>query len=692
MALKKSLCTNALLLVAIANAAGANARTQDLEEILVEAQREHDSYAVTRTRSATKTDTPLRDVPQSVSVVTARLIQDQSMQNLADVARYVPGAGMAQGEGNRDTIILRGNSSTADFFVDGVRDDVEYFRDIYNVNRVEVLKGPSAMIFGRGGAGGVVNRVTRQAGWDRVGEVSLQGGSWNNGRVSADLGGPVNDRVAARVTGMYEDSESYRDGVKLERHGINPTAAVQLSDNTQLRLGYEYYDYDRTADRGIPSLSGRPYEVDESTFFGDPDKSPTDATVNIATVVLDHNFSDTVSLRNRTLYGDYNKFYQNVFPGAIDATATTVAISAYNNEQLRENIFNQTDLLFSLDSGPLKHRLLAGAEFGRQVTDNFRNTGYFNDTTTTVQAPLSDPTISVPVTFRQSETDADNHGEATVAALYIQDQVEFSQHFQAVLGVRYDRFEMDFRNNRTGDKFESSDDLFSPRVGLIYKPTDPLSIYASYSKTYAPRSGAQMTSLNLTNESLDPEEFENVELGMKWDARENLSLTAAVFQLDRTNVVIPDPNDPTLSILVDGQRTEGVELGVSGQISEAWSIQGGYAYQDGELTAQLGGNRLAQLPKHVASLWNKYDFGNSFSAGLGIIHQTEMFAAADNLVTLPGFTRVDAALFYRLSERLRMQVNVENLLDEQYYANAHSNNNITPGSPVAVRASLTANF
>ena len=692
MAPKKSLCTNALLLVAIANTAGANARTQDLEEILVEAQREHDSYAVTRTRSATKTDTPLRDVPQSVSVVTARLIQDQSMQNLADVARYVPGAGMAQGEGNRDTIILRGNSSTADFFVDGVRDDVEYFRDIYNVNRVEVLKGPNAMIFGRGGAGGVVNRVTRQAGWDRVGEVSLQGGSWNNARVSADLGGPVNDRVAARVTGMYEDSESYRDGVKLERHGINPTAAVQLSDNTQLRLGYEYYDYDRTADRGIPSLSGRPYEVDESTFFGDPDKSPTEATVNIATVVLDHEFSDTVSLRNRTLYGDYNKFYQNVFAGAIDATATTVAISAYNNEQLRENIFNQTDLLFSLDSGPLKHRFLAGAEFGRQVTDNFRNTGYFNDTTTTVQAPLSDPTISVPVTFRQSETDADNHGQATVAALYIQDQVELSQHFQAVLGVRYDRFEMDFRNNRTGDKFESSDDLFSPRVGLIYKPTDPLSIYASYSKTYAPRSGAQMTSLNLTNESLDPEEFENVELGMKWDARENLSLTAAVFQLDRTNVVIPDPNDPTLSILVDGQRTEGVELGVSGQINEAWSIQGGYAYQDGELTDQLGGNRLAQLPEHVASLWNKYDFGNSFSAGLGIIHQTEMFAAADNLVTLPGFTRVDAALFYKLSERLRMQVNVENVLDEQYYANAHSNNNITPGSPVAVRASLTANF
>lgn len=663
-----------------------------LPKVTVTARYEPEGYQANRSRTATKTDTPLLDVPQSVSVITGDLIRDQSMQSLADVARYVPGAGMAQGEGNRDTIILRGNASTADFFLDGVRDDIEYFRDLYNVDRVEVLKGPNAMIFGRAGAGGVVNRVTRQAQWDSQREVTLQGGSWDNRRATFDLGDGLSDTIAARVTGMYEDSDSYRDGVELERVGVNPTAAIHIGEDTQLRLSYEYFDYDRTADRGIPSLDGRPFQTDESTFFGDPEQSPTNATVNLFTVTVDHAISESVHLRNRTMYADYDKFYQNIFPGAVNVAAGTVQITAYNNEQLRENLFNQTDLLFSFDIGSIHHRFLAGVELGEQVTDNFRETGYFNDTTTSIQAPLDDPTISVPVTFRQSTTDADNHGRATSVAVYVQDQIEFSPQFEAVLGLRFDRFEMDFRNNRTGERLDSTDDLLSPRAGLIYKPVEPVSIYASYSMTYVPRAGAQLTSLNASNEALDPEEFENLEIGAKWDVRPGLSLTAALFRLDRTNVVIPDPEDPTVSILVDGQRTEGFEFGVSGHVSDKWSIQGGYAWQEGELTEALGGNRLAQLPKHVASLWNRYDLTPQWGLGLGIMHQTEMYAAADNAVTLPEFTRVDAAVFFTASERLQLQLNVENLLDAEYYPNAHNNNNITPGSPRAVRAGVIAHF
>jgi catecholate siderophore receptor len=686
-------CTVALLILvapfAHADDAAATEPTA-LPRVTVTGDQESDGYLAEHSRTATKTDTPLLDVPQSVSVVTRDLIRDQSMQSLADVARYVPGAGMAQGEGNRDTIVLRGNSSTADFFVDGVRDDVEYFRDLYNVDRIEALKGPNAMVFGRGGAGGVINRVTRQANWEPVREVALQGGSWDFRRASFDAGGAVTESFAARVTGLYEDSGSYRDGFELERRAINPTAAVRLGDETVLRLSYEYLDYDRTADRGIPSLDGRPIVTDESTFFGDPSLSPTRATVNLVSVVLDHAFSDDVRIRNRTLYGDYDKFYQNVFPGAVDAG--TVQINAYNNEQLRENLFNQTDLTFEAVTGAFRHRFLVGAEFGEQVTDNFRNTGFFNDLTTFVLAPVDAPTISVPVTFRQSATDADNHGRATIAAFYLQDQMEISRHFEAVIGLRYDRFDVDFTNNRTGDRFESSDELLSPRAGLVYKPVDPVSIYASYSMTYAPRSGAQLTSLNLSNQALDPEEFENVEIGAKWDVHEDLELTTALFRLERTNVVIPDPDDPGESVLVDGQRTEGFEFGVSGQVSGNWSIQGGYAYQDGELTAALGGARLAQLPRHVASLWNKIDLTPVWGLGLGVIHQTEMYAAADNAVTLPEFTRVDCAVYFQPNDMLRFQLNVENLLDKTYYASAHNNNNITPGSPLALRASMTARF
>jgi catecholate siderophore receptor len=685
-------CTLTLAAMSAPADAAGDFEPTPLPNVTVTGSHDADGYLADHSRTATKTDTPLLDVPQSVSVVTRELIQDQSMQSLGDVARYIPGAGMAQGEGNRDTIILRGNSSTADFFIDGVRDDVEYFRDLYIVDRVVVLKGPNAMIFGRGGAGGAVNRVARQADWEPVREITLQGGSWDNRRVSFDGGGPVSDSFAARVTGMYEDSESYRDGFSLERHGINPTMAWRLGEDTELRLSYEYFDYDRIADRGIPSLDGRPFEVSESVFFGDPAQSPTHATVNQASVLLDHWFSESARIRNRTLYADYDKFYQNVFPGAVDALAGTVQITAYNNEQLRENLFNQTDLTFAAMTGGIRHQFLVGAEVGEQVTDNLRNTGYFNDLTTSLAAPLDDPTISVPVTFRQSATDADNHGRATIAALYVQDQIEFSPQVEAVFGMRFDQFDVDFTNNRTGDRFRSSDDLLSPRAGLIYKPIEPVSIYASYSMTYAPRSGAQLTSLNLSNEALDPEEFENVEIGAKWDVREGLALTAALFQLDRTNVVIPDPENPTESILVDGQRTEGFELGLAGRIRETWSIQAGYAYQDGELTDALGGTQLAQLPEHVMSLWNKVDLTPEWSVGLGVIHQTEMFAAADNAVSLPEFTRVDTAVYYQPNDMLRFQVNVENLLDETYYPNAHNNNNITPGSPLAVRAGVTLRF
>jgi catecholate siderophore receptor len=251
---------------------------------------------------------------------------------------------------------------------------------------------------------------------------------------------------------------------------------------------------------------------------------------------------------------------------------------------------------------------------------------------------------------------------------------------------------MDFTDRRTGEDIRTSDDLVSPRAGLVYKPAENLSLYASYSMTYVPRAGAQLTSLTPTNAVFDPEEFENVEIGAKWDISPDLAITAAIFQLDRKNVVIADPNLPGESLLVDGQRTDGVEFAISGRVNDSWSIQGGYAWQDGELTDRLGGTALAQLPEHVISLWNRYDLNPIWGVGLGVVHQTRMYAAADNLVTLPEFTRVDAGVYYRLSERLRMQVNVENLLDERYYPNAHNNNNITPGSPLAVRVGITANF
>ena len=646
-------------------------------------------YKVPAVTSATKTTTPLRDVPQAVSVVSSALIADQRMTSMADVTRYMPGVGFAQGEGNRDTPILRGNSTTADFFVDGVRDDVQYFRDVYNVERVEALKGPNAMVFGRGGVGGVLNRVTRQADWGQSREASLQLGSWDNKRVTVDAGRGVNETVAVRGTGLYEKSDSYRQGVGVERYGFNPTVAVRLGSATTLRGSYEFFHDDRVADRGISSFGGRPVDTDPGTFFGDPDQSTSDATVHLLSAGLEHRFGPRVTLRNRLTYGNYDKFYQNVFPGAVNAAGTTVAISAYNNASARQNVFNQTDLIVAAQTGRFGHTLLVGTEFGRQDTDNFRETGFFTSigpNVTTVNAPLSAPTISLPLQFRQNATDADNQSVATVAAAYVQDQIALTSQLEAVVGLRFDSFDADVTNNRTATDFSSHDGLLSPRVGLVYKPTTPLSLYGSYTLTYLPRAGEQLSSLSLTNQALDPEEFRNYEVGAKWDINPGLAFTSALYRLDRSNVVVPDPADPTRSILVDAQRTKGLELELQGNLTRAWTLVGGYAYQDGEITQSISataqaGATLAQLPKHSLSLWNKYQVTPRIAGALGIIARGDVFTSTDNLVVLPNWVRVDAAVFYSFSPRLRLQANVENLFDTDYYLYAHSNTNITPGSP-----------
>ncbi|MEO6075284.1 MAG: TonB-dependent receptor, partial [Dokdonella sp.] len=430
-------------------------------------EKRYPAYSAERTRTATKTDTPLRDVPQAITIVTQQLIRDQAMRGIGDIVRYVPGVGIAQGEGNRDAPVFRGNSSTADFFIDGIRDDVQYFRDLYNIDRVEVLKGASGMIFGRGGSGGVINRVTKQADGEEHRELTTQLGSYGRSRSTVDFGQAIDASAALRVTAMAEDSDSYRDGVSVKRYGANPTASFQLGEHTTATLGYEYFRDDRTADRGIPSFRGRPINTDASTFFGNPALSPTWAQVDAFNAVIEHAFGGGVMLRNQTRWADYDKFYQNVYPGAVTADGSQVSISAYNNLTARKNVFNQTDLTFGMNTGAITHGFLVGAELSRQETDNRRMTGYFTDVgpnTTSVLVPVASPTTHQSLFFRPGANDANNSGVAKGAAVYAQDQMVFSPHWQAVIGVRFDRFDVDLSNNRSGATFNSTDNLLSPRL------------------------------------------------------------------------------------------------------------------------------------------------------------------------------------------------------------------------------------
>lgn len=669
-----------------AGAADAESVTLDSMEVV----EQRDSYRVERSKVATKTDTPLRNIPQSISVVTDEQIRDQDMQSMADVVRYVPGVQMAQGEGHRDAPILRGNTSTADFFVDGMRDDVQYLRDLYNVDRVEVLKGPSGMIFGRGASGGLINRVTKQANWADGNELGLTYGSWQNRRMTGDFNEAVNENVAVRLTALFEDSESFRDDAELERWAINPTATFRLSDATSIEVGYEHFEDDRTVDRGVPSFNGKPLKLDESTFIGSPDLSYATAEVDALNARITHEFSDNVTLVNQTRFADYEKFYQNVFPSAYLGN-DQIRLAAYNNATDRKNLINQTDLTIESNALGMDHTFLVGAEVSRQVTENYRQSGSFAGGNIVT---LPNTRVSGPVSFAQSATDADNRSVTKTAAIYLQDQIELSSQWELILGARYDKVKIDLDNYRNGEQLASSDDLVSPRAGLIYKPLDDLSFYASYSKAYVPRAGEQLAGLTAKTESLDPEEFKNREVGVKWDINERLAATAAVYRLDRTNVAITDPNDTTRSILVDGQRVDGVELSLSGNLTDAWQVTGGYAYQESEILTPgaTDGNKIAQVPRNSISLWNKYTFNAQWGVGLGAVYQNAVYASADNSVEMPSFTRVDAAVYYTVNPDLRLQLNVENLLDEEYYASAHSNSNILPGSPRAFGVSANMSF
>jgi catecholate siderophore receptor len=684
----------ALLLCGAAPAIATEAAptTTDQNDIIVTGERPE--YGIRATSTATRTNTDIRKSPQALSVISERQIEDQSLRSISDLLMFVPGATPGTGEGNRDQMTLRGNNSTADFFVDGLRDDVQYFRDFYNVDRVEVLKGPNAMIFGRGGGGGVVNRVIKRSSFNAHRSLLASGDGYGGYRFAGDVDQPIGDGVGLRVNAMYEDGDSFRRHVDIKRYGINPTAGVMLGPDTRLDLSYEFFHDRRTADRGVPADGSEPLDGFDRTFFGDPDKSFAKADVNVATLALEHRFGEGLTLRNRTMFGDYDKFYQNIYPSNLDEATREVVLGGYNNRNDRRNLFSQTDLVWDNRLGGIDQTLLLGFELGRQKSRNQRNSAVFAGSN---RVPLSDPTVDADVTFAPSASDSNNKVRATVAALYVQDQIRPASWLEIVAGLRFDSFRLDVDDLRgSGAEFSRNDSLLSPRLGLVAKPRDNLSLYASFSRSYLPQSGDQFSSLTIDTEALEPERFDNYEIGAKWEPLDGLLATAAIYQLDRTNTRASDPLDPTRVVLTGAQRTRGIELGLERSISSRWQISAGYALQDAEIaettTAAPEGRKVPLVPRHSFSLWNRYDVTSRFGVGLGLLARSKSYASISNAVTLPGYARVDAALFYELMRGIEGQVNVENLFGADYFPTAHNDNNIGPGAPRTVRVSVGYKF
>ena len=714
---------------AATTAGGANAQAVTLDTINVQGDSGQTSgYLANSTSVATKTNTPLINIPQSISVITKDFIRDQGFQGLTDVTRYVPGVAVHQGEGNRDELVIRGVDSSANFFVNGFRDDVQYYRDLYNAQSVEILRGPSALTFGRGAGGGLLNRTLKDADGTRVYEATAQTGSYFDRRFTVDAGQAVNENFAARLNMMYEGSDTFRDFGKLERWGINPTVTLKATDGTKIKLSYEYYHDDRTADRGNPSQGlsavapaatrfnpASPFAPggDLTAFYGSPSLNVASADVQMTMAFIEHDFGNGLTAKNSTLYADYQKFYQNVYPGngplsgAVNPSDTAFNRAAYNHTTNRDNLFNQTDFVFKTFTGPLFHTIAFGTEFSRQAGIDVRNTGLFpNGTNTQVDNPFS-PTYFGPINFVHQYPGALSPGVTTpdtnsnyllyTQSAYLRDTIEITRWLQLIGGARLDRFDLSTTDMNTNIDRGRVDEEISPQAAVIVKPIDDLSIYGAYSISYLPASGDQFSTLNNGTVILDPQKFENKEVGLKWNILPRLQYTAAVYDLKRTNVPLADPNNPGFFILSGSNRIRGFETALTGYVNNEWQTSLSYAYTDARVTSAtsatiVAGNRVQLVPLNQFSWWNKYQFTPVWGAGLGVIYFSDSFASSDDTVKLPGFVRFDAGLYMTINKIWRGQLNVENLFNTGYWASADGNNNLSPGQPRTFRLSAIARF
>ena len=707
----------------------ANAQAVTLDTISVQGDSGRtEGYVAHSTSVATKTNTLLLNIPQSISVVTKDFIKDQAFPGLTDVTRYVPGVAVHQGEGNRDELVIRGVDSSANFFVNGFRDDVQYFRDLYNAQSIEILKGPSALTFGRGSGGGLLNRTLKEADGTRVYEATAQTGSFWDRRVTLDAGQAVNEKFAARLNMMYEKSDTFRDFGKLERWGINPTVTFKPDENTKIKLSYEYYHDERTADRGNPSQGlsavapastrfnpAAPFAPggDLSKFFGSPSLNVARADVQSTMAFIEHDFGNGLTAKNSTMFADYKKFYQNVYPGngplsgAVNPSDTAFNLAAYNHTTNRDNLFNQTDFIYKAFTGPVFHTIAFGTEFGRQAGVDIRNTGIFpNGTNTTIADPFN-PTYFGPITFIHQFPGAFSPGVTTpdsnsnyrlfTESAYARDTIEITRYLQLIGGARFDRFDLSALDMNTGINRARVDSKISPQAAVIVKPMPNLSIYGAYSVSYLPASGDQFSALNNGTLIIEPQKFENKEVGVKWDIQPRLQYTAAVYDLKRTNVPLPDPNNAGFFILSGSHRIRGFETSLNGYVTNDWQSSLGYAYTDARVTSAtsatiVAGNRVQLVPFNQFSWWNRYQIDPVWAAALGAIYFSDSFASSDDSVKLPGFVRFDAALYMKINETWKAQLNVENLFDKGYWASADGNNNLSPGLPRTFRVSAIAKF
>jgi catecholate siderophore receptor len=680
-----------------------------LKDVKVKAARDKKeaAYKADSASTGSKIAMPIRDIPQSISVVKKELIQSQNAFNLRDALKNVSGLTIAAGEGGRtgDSITLRGFSANSDQYLDGVKENGQYSRDTFFLERAEVLKGASSILFGRGATGGVINQIFKKpTGRNQViGDFTY--GMYDFKRSSIDAETAYDD-LAARLNLMWQDSDSFRDYNYNNRWGIAPSFRYKISADTELTANLLHQEESGVFDYGVPMYKGKPADVPINTYYGFPDNQMQDTDVNVGTVALSHRFNDEFSVKNTVRYGEYDRKYLTHLFGAVTDTGltSTVARTQALRGNHQENLYNQTDFVLKKPVLGFDNTLMFGAEFGWENYD-FKSKNSIGVTPISIFNPVLTPSVGAGLATDFSGTLATNrYTETRTYAGYLMDQFELTSELKLLGGVRYDVFSasQDDRLSDAGD-FGRIDRQWNPRAGIVWQPTKAQSYYFSYGTSFNPSAEAFSLAANTAN--IPPEKNRNFEIGAKYDLFDGrLSATAALFRLEKTNARTASPTNPDLTVLSGEQRTDGFELGLAGEILPRLDLSMTYAYLDAEVTKSnstavgtvsgqtksLQGMIPVNVPRHSGVTWLSYHLTDAWEIGGGVFYSSERHTDTVNEVTLPGYARLDAVVAYH-QKHYDVQLNVFNLTDTVYYESGQTRSAL-PGAPVSGQLSVRLKY
>jgi catecholate siderophore receptor len=700
---------------------------KNVESVTVTAS---DGYATTVQTTASRVPIRVLDLPQSTYTVTHQLLEDRGANSVKDALAGVPGVQPTLGEGRRDSFDIRGFSSQTDQYIDGVRDDAQYFRDLSNTEQLDVVEGPAAVLYGRGSSGGLVNRVTKKPTMEGVeGYAAMTGGSYGERRVEADASDSwLHNTLGGRLTGAGEYTGSQRHYYYMNRYAFAPTLRWRPSDRTDMYVQVERLRDERLPDRGVAAVSGLLGVVPIGNYYGYILGTPTATAphdfihegATDETFDLRHDFEDGWHMhevfRNAGNVVDWSTIYLNQLdsdgviiagqssthahkPGQAllalsNATAAAdnpvISRGQYNAKTSQRNIFDQLEAYRSGRFAGVGHLLLVGGEYGRQTLDRLQFTG--TAPTITLYNPVPDlaPTLN-------TTPSVNNRFFAQTTAFYVQDLVQLAPQWKLMAGARFDNYKQTLDQRLPGSPdLGRVDNKWSPRVGLLYQPRPWSTVYASYSRNFDP--SGESLSLAANNVQLAPERTQNYEGGAKFSSLgDKLVSTVAVYDLDRDNIKTTNPANPSQLILAGEQRTLGASLSFQGSVTPRWMVYGGYAYQDAVVTKSIAsfngisfqGKRPYDVPLHSGSVWSTYRFANGWGAGGGVYFNTDSFAYTDNLVQLPGYTRLDATVFYH-RRHAEIDAHLSNLTNTRYYDSSHSDLELFPGAPIS--GAVTARY